>query len=146
MSSSLKLVCPHCNTTNRVPTQRLGDGPTCGKCHESLFTGQPLSLNQGSFSKHVNNSDIPLVVDFWAPWCGPCQMMAPAFESAAQALEPRARLAKVDTEQEPGIGTQFQIRSIPTLICFKGGKEIARQAGAMRAPDIIKWVESVLPQ
>ena len=144
MNSSLKLVCPHCDTTNRIPTQRLGDGPTCGKCHEPLFTGHPLSLTQKNFSKHISNGDIPLVVDFWAPWCGPCQMMAPAFEQAAQTLEPRARLAKVDTEQEPGIGAQFQIRSIPTLVCFKAGKEIARQAGAMRAPDIIKWVESHL--
>ncbi len=144
MSDLLNVVCPHCDTANRVPQHRLSDGPTCGRCHKPLFTGTPLSLTQAAFKSHLNRNDIPLVVDFWAPWCGPCQTMAPAFASAAEVLEPRVRLAKVDTEKEPGIGAQFQIRSIPTLICFQSGKEVARQAGAMRAPDIVRWVESHL--
>ncbi len=136
------IVCPHCEATNRIPTARLGDAPKCGKCKQVLFSGQPITLTSANFNKHISNSDIPVVVDFWAPWCGPCQTMAPAFAQAAQQLEPNYRLAKVDTEAEQALGAQYGIRSIPTIAVFKNGREIARQAGAMGVEDIKRWVES----
>jgi thioredoxin 2 len=136
------IVCPHCEATNRIPTARLGDAPKCGKCKQVLFSGQPINLTSANFNKHISNSDVPVVVDFWAPWCGPCQTMAPAFAQAAQQLEPNYRLAKVDTEAEQALGAQYGIRSIPTIAVFKNGQEIARQAGAMGVEDIKRWVES----
>lgn len=136
------IVCPHCEATNRIPTARLSDAPKCGKCKQVLFSGQPINLTSANFNKHISNSDVPVVVDFWAPWCGPCQTMAPAFAQAAQQLEPNYRLAKVDTEAEQALGAQYGIRSIPTIAVFKNGQEIARQAGAMGAEDIKRWVES----
>jgi thioredoxin 2 len=135
------IVCPHCDAVNRIPTARLGDNPKCGKCKQALFAGQPANLTSANFSKHITNSDVPVVVDFWAPWCGPCQTMAPAFAQAAQQLEPNYRLAKVDTEAEQALGAQYGIRSIPTIAVFKNGKEIARQAGAMGVEDIKRWVQ-----
>jgi len=144
MSNSKHIVCPHCNATNRLDVARLKDQPKCGKCHKPLFTAQPLVLSSTNFGKHINNSDIPLVIDFWAPWCGPCKMMAPAFEVAAKTLEPHVRLAKLDTEKEQAIGGRFNIRSIPTLVLFRNGKEVARQAGAMSEKDIVRWVRSKL--
>ncbi|MCK5917632.1 MAG: thioredoxin TrxC [Cocleimonas sp.] len=142
MMDTKHIVCPHCEATNRIPTARLSDAPKCGKCKQVLFSGQPINLTSDNFSKHITNSDVPVVVDFWAPWCGPCQTMAPAFEQAAQQLEPHYRLAKVDTEAEQALGAQYGIRSIPTIAVFKNGKEIARQAGAMGAADIKRWVEA----
>lgn len=139
MSALLHLVCPHCHAVNRLPGERLGQQPNCGKCHQPLFAAQPLELHAGNFATHVGRSDIPLVVDFWAPWCGPCKMMAPAFAQAAATLEPQFRLAKVDTEADSGLAAQFGIRSIPTLIVFRNGLEIARQAGAMGVTDIVRW-------
>ncbi len=141
MSDKKHIVCPHCNATNRIPATRLGDAPKCGKCKQPLFTGQAINLNNANFSQHINNNDIPVVVDFWAPWCGPCQSMAPAFAQAVQQLEPNYRLAKVDTEAEQMLGAQYGIRSIPTLAIFKNGQEVARQAGAMGAEDIKRWVQ-----
>ena len=142
MSEAFHIVCPHCDAVNRVPQARLAEGPVCGKCGQPLFNGHPLALTQQTFAKAITRNDIPVLVDFWAPWCGPCKMMAPQFEQAAGMLEPQVRLAKVDTEAEQTLGTQYGIRSIPTLALFKGGKEIARQAGAMGAADIVRWVQS----
>ena len=142
--SNKQIVCPHCNTPNMVPEERLVDRPNCGKCHEGLFNAHPAALTTASFERHISRSDIPVLVDFWAPWCGPCKMMAPAFEEAADILEPNVRLAKLNTEDEQMIGAQWGIRSIPTMVLFKGGKEIARQSGAMMAGDIVRWTQSQL--
>ncbi len=138
---SRHIVCPHCTTTNRVPEDRPGT-PNCGKCHQPLFGAGPAELTAATFDAHVERNDIPVLVDFWAPWCGPCKMMAPQFVQAASLLEPHVRLAKVDTEAEPALGARFAIRSIPTLALFKGGHEVARQAGAMGASDIVSWVQA----
>ena len=144
MNDSLHLVCPHCHAINRLPTARLGQAPSCGQCHRPLFDAHPLELTQATFAKHLSRNDIPVLVDFWAPWCGPCKMMAPQFAQAAQLLEPQVRLAKVNTEAEQGLGAQYAIRSIPTLALFRGGREIARQPGAMGAQDIVRWVRAQL--
>ena len=141
-NESLHIVCPHCHTTNRVASASLGQAPDCGKCHRPLFTGHPVALDEAAFDKHIARSQVPVLVDFWAPWCGPCRMMAPAFEQAAKQLEPQMRLAKVDTEAEHNLGARLNIRSIPTLALFVGGREVARQAGAMGAADIVRWVRS----
>ena len=144
MSDSLHLVCPHCNAVNRVPAAKLAQAPNCGGCHQALFTAHPVELSASTFAKQIERNDVPVLVDFWAPWCGPCKMMAPQFVQAAGMLEPRVRLAKVDTEAEQGLGAQYDIRSIPTLALFKGGREVARQAGAMSAQDIVRWATARL--
>jgi len=142
MSAALIVVCPHCAAPNRVAAARLGDKANCGKCKVPLFDGHPLELNAGNFDAHTRRSDLPVVVDFWAPWCAPCRSMAPAFEQATRELEPQVRLAKLNTESEPQLAERFGIRSIPTLALFKDGREIARQAGAMDAGNLLRWIRS----
>lgn len=142
IANTVHIVCPHCNAINRVPRGRLREQPKCGKCARQLFDARPTELTAANFDVHATHNDIPLVIDFWAPWCGPCRMMAPAYAQAAGLLEPDYRLAKLNTEAEPTLAARFGIRSIPTLALFKGGREIARQAGAMGAQDIARWVST----
>ena len=144
MNDHLHVVCPHCDAVNRLPAARLAQRPTCGQCRNALFTGQPLELTASNFDRHIKRSDLPVVVDFWAPWCAPCRSMAPAFASAAIELEPGIRLAKVDTESQQQLATRFNIRSIPTLAIFSGGREIIRQNGAIDAPALQRWIRAHL--
>lgn len=144
MSDAIHVVCAKCDAVNRVPRDRLGAGAKCGKCHVPLFSGAPLALDEAGFAHHVGRSDLPLVVDFWAAWCGPCQMMAPAFEEAARVLEPQVRLVKVNTEEAQALSARLGIRSIPTLALFRSGREVARTAGAMDAGHLVAWARQYL--
>lgn len=134
------VVCASCQSPNGIPEARLGDQPRCGKCKQPLFAGRPVALTDESFDRHLSRSEIPLVVDFWAPWCAPCRMMAPFFEQAAAELEPQVRLAKVNTDENPRLGGRYQISSIPTTVVFEGGREVARQPGAMNLPQLLRWI------
>lgn len=145
MSKIVHVPCPHCGATNRLPEDRLSARPTCGKCKSALFTGHPVELTAANFGKHANAEDLPLLIDCWASWCGPCRAMAPVFEAAATQFEPRLRFGKLDTEANQGIAAKFGIRAIPTLILMRGGKEIARHSGAMSAPMLTQWIDQNLP-
>ncbi len=144
MAGSVMVVCPACDTANRVPADRLGDGPVCGRCRERLFQGRPVALSGARFDAQVGRSGIPVLVDFWAPWCGPCKVMAPAFEQAARELEPGIRLAKVNTEDDPSLAARYGIQAIPTLVLFKGGREVARHSGVLPLPALVAWARKGL--
>jgi len=144
VSESKHVVCPHCAGVNRVPSERLGSGGKCGRCKAQLFVGRPLEVSGAQFQTQLQRSDIPLLVDFWAPWCGPCRVMGPAFEQAAAQLEPAVRLLKVNTEEEQAIAARFGIRSIPTMILFAGGREADRMSGALDASGIVSWTRQHL--
>lgn len=136
----MELVCPHCAAINRVPETRLGDRPKCGKCGAEVLSAGPVVLNQSNFDRFIARNDLPVLVDFWAPWCGPCQQFAPTFAHLAGDYATRVRFAKVDTEAEPGLAQRHGIRSIPTLALFKGGRETDRVAGALSAAQLKAWL------
>lgn len=140
MANALKMTCLECAAVNRVPADRLSAGPKCGTCGAKLNDGKVRALDPATLAKAMKNDDVPLLVDFWAPWCGPCRQMAPAFEQTARALAPQARLAKINTEDHPKVSQKFAIRGIPALILFQGGREVKRVAGAMPATAIEKFV------
>ena len=140
MSENIQIVCSACGRLNRVPRARLADEASCGACHKQLFSGKPITLNDDSLKRHIARDGIPLLVDFWAPWCGPCKAMAPAFEQAARQLEPGVRFAKINTDEYPDAAAPYNIRGIPTLILFKNGHEADRVSGAMSLPQLTDWI------
>lgn len=142
MSDPIHIVCPHCKSTNRLQEARLINNPICGRCKRHLFTARPAELSNFDFDRHISTNEIPVVVDFWAAWCGPCKIMGPILEQAAAYLEPHVRIAKVNTETDQGLAAKLNIRSIPTIIIFKNGREAARQSGAMDLANLVQWVRS----
>src|ERR1700729_3278059 len=143
MNEGIAVVCAHCDSVVRADADRIKDSPRCPKCHFALFEGKPATLTAANFDRHLTRNDLPLVVDFWAPWCGPCIAMAPFYEAAARQLEPKLRFAKLNTQDEPAPAGRFNIRAIPTMIVFRSGMEIARQTGAMDSATMQRWLNSV---
>jgi thioredoxin 2 len=139
----VQLVCPACNSTNRVPDDRVGDDPRCGQCGQPLMASEPMPLPGSALDKFVTATELPVVVDFWAEWCGPCKMMAPAFADAARQ-RPRVRFVKVDSDEAQSAAQAHGIRSIPTLIIFRGGREVARMSGAVPARQLVAWIDQQL--
>ena len=139
-SASIEAVCPHCGAVNRIPAARVGDAPSCGRCGGPVFTGAPVELTERDFDRFAGRNDLPVVVDFWAPWCGPCRAMAPQFEQAARRLSGRVLFAKVNSDDEPALAQRFAIRSIPTLVLLQGGRELRRASGAMTAGQLEQWL------
>ncbi|MBR0811780.1 MULTISPECIES: thioredoxin TrxC [Bradyrhizobium] len=144
MSTTRQIVCGHCRRINRLPADRTPQGARCGACHQPMFTGRPIDVDETGFDRHVAGSDIPVLIDVWAPWCGPCRAMAPMFERAAQQLEPGVRLLKLNSDDTPALSSRLNISGIPTLLLMRGGREIARQSGAMDARSIVAWTEANL--
>lgn len=143
MTNPIQIVCKSCHSLVRVPGDRLSDGPRCPKCHAPLFDGQPITLTAANFDRHVTQSGLPVIVDFWAPWCGPCRTMAPHYEEAARRLKHQARFAKVNSDEEPTVAGRYNIRGIPTLIAFKQGREVARQIGGLDLNGLLRWVSGI---
>ena len=144
MNQTLLVPCPHCDTLNRVRRTRLGQGGRCGECHKPLFTGHPVALDRARLERHLDKGDLPLLIDFWAPWCGPCRAMAPEFEQAASGLEPRMRLVKINLDEEPELARRFAVRSVPTIVLALHGRELGRRTGAMRAEELDRWARERL--
>jgi len=144
MTAPVHVVCPQCRTTNRIPVATDGKVLNCGQCHQPLFGQAPLSLDEAGFNAQLQKSQIPVVVDFWAPWCGPCRAMAPAFEQASRALHTQARCIKVNTEDQPALAARYGIQSIPTLVIFNGGREVGRRSGALPSAELERWVRTVI--
>ena len=142
MNNPIHILCPHCKSINRLQEARLASNPICGRCKQKLFNAHPVELSHYDFGRHISTNEIPVVVDFWASWCGPCKIMSPILQQAAAYLEPQVRIAKVNTEAEQGLAAKFNIRSIPTIIIFKNGNEAARQSGAMDLAALIEWVRA----
>lgn len=139
MSASHQVVCGHCGKINRLPAERAATDARCGSCHQPIFSGHPIEVDEEAFGRHIASSDIPVLVDVWAPWCGPCRSMAPMFERAAQELEPRVRLLKLNSDNAPSVSSRLGISGIPTLLLMHKGREIARSAGAMDTKRIVAW-------
>ena len=142
MPDSIHLVCAHCGGVNRIPDTRDPADAACGKCHRPLLSGKPVALGDADFERFISRNDVPVVVDFWAEWCGPCRMMAPVFEQTAQSMEPGLRFAKVDTESARSVAARYNIRSIPTLIVFRNGQEVDRRSGALDGRTLAGWLSA----